>query len=84
MKYLLTQKELDDLHRKATELDGKTKADLQAVCTLAANHVPVSLPWKGPEERGIWGCILTTETEHYCDECPVRNACPYPNKEWSQ
>lgn len=81
MQYLLTQEEYDAL-RKAGEEEKKRLHDtLQDLCTLVADHMPVE---GYPREGKPWGCIRTVKHEWYCDQCPVRNACPNEWKEWSK
>jgi len=81
MQYLLTEEEFNNLTKKATEAeDLPNKKDLQELCTLAANSIPLKSGWmKGK----VWGCILT-RSDWYCDECPARKVCPHPRKKWSQ
>lgn len=56
MQYILTQAEYGQLkHHQSPAY----KAELQKLCTLAANHVPVEVPWV-PGKPGPWGCILLT------------------------
>ena len=86
MQILLTTDEYDRLRGESAARARAAADRLQKVCTLAAEHVPVTLTW-GPwaETPQPWGCILTrgTKTE-YCDECPVREECPCQAKQWSK
>lgn len=89
MQYILSDEEFKALSARANAGDALVKRmpsvkELQKLCSLVADHVPVEKGWyKGK----AWGCILTTKKsgyEWYCDDCPAQNACPYPNKNWSQ
>lgn len=82
MEYLLTKVEYDDLVNKDTRLADQVLRSLQEVCTYAANEVPIKY-W-GREEASPWGCIISTEDEWYCDECPAQHQCPYEDKQWSK
>ena len=55
-----------------------TERNIWVIC----NAMPVKVSWCDQIEP--WGCILTSEDEHYCDECPVRRICPHPWKKYSQ
>jgi hypothetical protein len=79
MQYLLTAEEYSELNRAEELARRRVKEQLQRVCTLAAEHVPVNTK--------PWGCILSENKMHrcgYCDDCPVRKECPYPDKEFSK
>lgn len=59
MQYILTQAEYDELkHRQSPE----QRNELQKLCTLAANHVPIEVPWS-PSDLRPWGCILSKPSE---------------------
>ena len=82
MQYLLTQEDHEKLTKRAEVFDFLNIDELQHVCTLAANHIPVKVEWK--EHIEPWGCILDEETDPtYCDEYPVDNICPNKNKDYS-
>ena len=86
MQYLLTQQEYEALHReKKLRTDGE-KAKLQALCTLAAKHIPAFTPaWPADAKPTPWGCILDPGSRmEYCDDCPARDVCPNEHKEWSK
>lgn len=86
MQYLLTQQEYELLTRaKRLRTDGE-KAELQALCTLAARHIPAITPsYPADAKPRPWGCILVREDRiEYCDECPAREVCPNEHKEWSK
>lgn len=85
MQYILTQQEYEALRLERRRRTEKETATLQALCTLAAQHIPVSVEWRsGPPKP--WGCILgpSEQDPSYCDECPARDVCPNDGKEWSQ
>lgn len=82
MQFILTVEEYKALLDKA-EL-AKTipnKNDLQEVCTKLADNFVLTSGWR---KGNVWGCILTVNTEWYCDECPSQKVCPYPKKHWSK
>ena len=86
MQYLLTQQEYDALHReKRLRTDAQT-AELQKLCTLAAQHIPIVLEWRRDKPPSPWGCILGPREQNpgYCDDCPSKQVCPHDGKEWSQ
>lgn len=83
MMYILTEQEYGDLRNKqALELKMK-KDELQKLCTKIADEMPIRRSW-GNADPAPWGCILSSEGEWYCDECPVQKICPHPDKEWSK
>jgi hypothetical protein len=98
MQYVLTQTEYDDLNNAAFKAGEKVKENMQRLCTLAADNVPVDWGWNqtghdepddpvGTKENPKpWGCLITVEKEHewYCDNCPVQNICPYQFKNYSK
>ncbi len=82
MQYLLTQQEMDqqgEYMRRANQLP--SIEDLQKFCTFVSDNLILKEGWKAGQ---IWGCILSTEREWYCDDCPAAKACPYPDKHWSK
>lgn len=87
MQYLLTQEEYDALLVIKQQQSEKDRAALQALCTLAAKHVPVRVRWaKKSDPPEPWGCWLDKEGDNcgYCDECPAQKLCPQPSKRWSK
>ena len=86
MQYLLTKKEYGKLVAAAEKK--RPKADerlIQDLCTAVAENKPVTVSWFFDGEPHPWGCILTKGgLTGYCDECPVRDVCPYPSKRWSK
>ena len=86
MQYLLTQQEYEALRREKTLRTDSEKAELQAFCTLAAQHVPVVVEWRADKTPRPWGCILGSREQNpgYCDKCPASEICPFDGKEWSK
>jgi len=86
MQYLLTEQEMQALRsEQQTKLRASTE-ELQALCTLAAMHVPIVVEWSRDKVPRPWGCILGPREQDpkYCDRCPARNVCPHPAKEFSK
>lgn len=81
MQYILSQKEYDDLGSVPARMKADHVKELQLVCTLAADNIPVKF-W-GNKEAKVWGCILSG-SHGYCDECLVKKVCPYQFKQWSK
>lgn len=81
MMYILTQEELDDLKNKKADQRIAEETVLQDLCTRVANSEILTEGWMKGE---TWGCILSTDNEWYCDDCPVQGQCPYPYKAWSK
>lgn len=84
MQYILTQEEYDALRAKQKLELGMQKAKLQKLCTMIADAMPVSVEWINNDKPEPWGCILTADFDHYCDDCPVQEICPHEHKEWSK
>lgn len=88
MQYILTQQEYDELRGEQRAKLLSNKAELQKLCTAAANHVPVPRPWAmGDKTPAPWGCILDPNSPNhdgYCDDCPAQGLCPHDGKEYSQ
>ena len=86
MEYILTETEFNELkERQQAELKIETEK-LQAICTLAAEHIPVDRYWD-KDNKSPWGCILNDESGMYggyCDECPMDEICPCEHKAWSK
>lgn len=82
VQFILTEDEMNTLRLASLKGDkAPDTEELQKLCTLAANHVPVHPSWT--KEPLIWGCILS-DTSEQCDECPALKVCPHPHKEWSK
>ena len=88
MQYLLTQQEFDAMQLAKTRRTNDEKAKLQALCTLAAQHIPIVVECNDDKTTRPWGCILervkTHDSPAYCDCCPAQTLCPHDAKEWSQ
>ena len=87
MQYILTQAEYDDLRRAQGVLTTAKNAELQKLCTDAANYIPITREWVPNDPPAPWGCILDKSSPNhggYCDDCPARRICPHDRKEWSQ
>lgn len=85
MQFLLTEAEYNELKAQKREQVSASKAELQRLCTLAANHIPVPRDWSQDKTPKPWGCILDSATNlGYCDDCPVDAICPHTGKEWSK
>lgn len=87
MQYILSEEEMAEIHRLNATLamydrifpDQQT---LQETCKKIANEWATHTAYDGSLRP--WGCILTVEGEHYCDQCPVRKICPFPHKDFSK
>jgi hypothetical protein len=86
MQYLLTQDEFYALQRRRAAQKAEQKTALQALCMLAADHVPVHCHWHPDEPPHPWGCILSEGENNpgYCDLCPAKDVCPYEGKKFSK
>lgn len=86
MQYLLTEAEYNGLKQDQITKLLASAEKLQAICTLAAQHIPVAHDWSSDKTPRPWGCILGPRKQNpgYCDECPVSEICPHQGKEWSQ
>lgn len=87
MQYILSQEEMNQIEDMKSDLKILSAMfakhhKLQEICTKAANEWPIKY-W-GREEASPWGCVLTDEYVHYCDECPVQDICPSDRKSWSK
>jgi hypothetical protein len=87
MQFLLSESEYEDLLINKTHKIDLEKDKLQKLCTKIANEMPI-LYWDHTE-KSTWDCILDDagkelRGEHYCDECPVQEICPYEDKQWSK
>lgn len=85
MKYVLSEEEFKDLTNVKAAKIFMEKKKLQALCTKIADTMPIVWSWKGHETPMPWKCIHSIEDLcWYCDECPVSEICPEPNKVWSK
>jgi len=84
MQYLLSEQEYGALKREKQIRTQQQNRELQEFCTLAAEHIPVTVSWRSGKPEP-WGCILSRKDHSgYCDECPTQRVCPNENKEWSK
>jgi hypothetical protein len=85
VQYILSKEEYDNLIKAREKFGRVTPEQLQELCILAAEHVPVYRYWD-KENGSPWGCILSKEGKNpgYCDECPSRKCCLYKNKQFSK
>lgn len=84
MQYILTQEEFDAWNQKSKQITLTAKKNMQELCTKIANTMPITWSWGvGKNTPTPCGCIHSEE-DWYCDECPVREICPEPNKAWSK
>lgn len=86
MQYIMEKEEYDQMiadHEKA--LSGLVGV-IQNLCIEVATNKKIKY-WGNKDPR-VWGCILIDEDHpesmEYCDECPVQNVCPNPQKQWSK
>ena len=86
MQYILTESEYMDLKRDYNEKLRASNDNLQRICTLAAQHIPVPCDWGVDKTPRPWGCVLGEPAQDpgCCDDCPVMEICPNPHKEWSK
>ena len=78
MQHLLTEEEYKDTQLQTEQL--------QIICTMVANIVPVQRAPKGIGRVGEpWGCIHTAADREgwFCDGCVARDRCPATDKRWS-
>ena len=83
MKYVLSKKEYIELKNAARKLDIQSEEIINDLCQKVADHFPIVVSWLDDKTPRPWGCIHSTDDEHYCDECPVENVCTM-HKNWSQ
>ena len=85
LQYLLSQSEFDAIKNDVENVRISYEKTIQELCTRIADLQPVELEWdEEDEEPEPWGCIITRDDEHYCDECPVDKICPYKYKQYSK
>lgn len=84
MQYILTEAEYAGLIANQRAATKATAAELQKLCTKAAQHIPVSRDWAADPTPQPWGCILEPPSPGYCDDCPSKTVCPHPHKRWSK
>ena len=91
MQYILSEDEMQAVRNDRASLQEllkilPSKDKLQKMCTKIADEWPTFTGWdkKNPQPAEPWGCIITADYEHYCDECPVQDICPNQNMHWSK
>jgi hypothetical protein len=84
MQYILSKEELDELKHAKSMKEIIEVDKVQELCSKIANEMPVQHEWSCDKTPRPWDCIITEEDEHYCDDCPVNEICPYDDKEWSK
>lgn len=86
MKYILTEKEYNDLNQKISDISDMYFSTVQQLCTEVAVHKRI--PLFGKKQAALpWGCIISEDPDYRadcCDECPVLTLCPYEDKQWSK
>jgi hypothetical protein len=96
MQYLLTDREYRTLIEGKAKKEAEIEENLFYLCVLAALNVEVEVTWH--DKPIVWGCPETKRFEgrlgipiyakgegmEYCDECPVKDICPYKYKHWSK
>lgn len=81
VQYILTEEEYTELKKKQKYSLELSKNKLQNLCTHIADNLVLTTGWA---KGNPWGCILSTDHEHYCDECPVQDICPSNKKTYSK
>lgn len=82
MQYILSEEEWDKHIEKVRVLELLPSVEeLQKFCTFVSDNVVLTEGWRAGH---VWGCILSSDREWYCDDCPATKVCPYPNKHWSK
>jgi len=75
MKYLLDQKEYDQIQEKLANIKKDGAAVVAGLCRIISN----SNKWEAGTGRV---CIRDGGT--YCSGCPVKKVCTYNNKQWAK
>lgn len=86
MQFILTAEEYETLKAQRQQALTSQRDRLQAICTAAAEHIPVDHDWV-PDVKSPWGCILVKGGQNgggYCDNCPAEFICPHLGKEFSK
>ena len=91
MQYILSEEEMEEVRQIKSEHAYLRKRHakvnvLQKMCSKIADEWPTFTGWdkKNPQHAEPWGCILTADYEHCCDECLVQSICPNERKSWSK
>jgi len=83
MQYTLTEDEYRALVDVKHISEQKEKDELQKLCTLAAEYVPMN-QFKAGESARPHGCVLSHGNCLRCDGCPVISLCPLKPKNFSK
>lgn len=90
MQYILSKEEYDALVNAKVGRAKMADKKLQKLCTEICNTMPVKWGWGSAgsvSDLAPWTCIHSHEgfrSDWYCDQCPVKEICPEPNKNWSK
>jgi hypothetical protein len=77
MQYILSEEEYNNLITNANIRKKEDQDIINKLCQMVADYKPVKVFWS--EELEPWGCWHSrTESEWYCDGCPVKKECGLP------
>lgn len=82
-QYLLTEDEYQKLKESAERQSDESRESINELCTMVADHMPIERDWAPDAPPSPWGCVVTANLEHVCDDCPVQHMCLRPKK-WSK
>lgn len=83
MQFILTAEEYQALTALRDLKISTNKAELQEVCSMVADHVPLSRSWDAAN-TSPWGCVITVaDSDHVCDHCLAVKVCPSDQKNFS-
>ena len=76
MKYILNEREYEELLEKASAMSRKARSIINELCKDVATYKPTFKGWSGDKEARPWGCrhVPNSKTQ-YCDHCPVKDKC---------
>lgn len=82
MQYVLSKEEMDEQRRITGVLALLPSVEkLQEFCSFVSDKLVLTSGWA---KGRAWGCILTSSPRNYCDDCPAKEVCPHPYKQWSK
>lgn len=82
MQYIWSQEEMDANRQMLADVRRlPSPKKLQEFCSMVADTMVLTEGWRAGH---VWGCILTTKREWYCDQCPAKDVCPNLGKQWSK
>ena len=86
MQYLLTEEEYNELRIQNNAKQRECDIIINDLCQTVANHLPVHVsdPHSPIQKQEPWKCIRSVKYEWYCDNCPVKDICRWPNKVFSK